>query len=157
MMLKLLNLHTHSMRRSQWVANPPALKQKFLLVFCNMYVEEANNWRRANVCSRWYTNWKEDYGILHKYGCIRVLMVCFYSFIGLSTVLPCTSTSCANGGSCVNCVDPAGSYVSLCKCPPGFTGVRCETGMLLLPMQAWWLQLSSWCAFEMLLQPGLLN
>ena len=72
-----------------------------------------------------------------KMAALEFLMVCFYSFIGLSTVLPCTSTSCANGGSCVNYVDPAGSYGSLCKCPPGFTGVRCETGMLLLPMQEW--------------------
>ena len=39
----------------------------------------------------------------------------------------CVNHTCANGGSCV---DGYNNYS--CNCLPGYTGERCETGMLAL-------------------------
>lgn len=45
----------------------------------------------------------------------------------LSDFDECSLKPCLNGGTCYN---NEGSYT--CFCPPGWTGVNCETGTLML-------------------------
>ena len=50
-----------------------------------------------------------------------------HQFFPAPTVNPCQSSPCLNGGSC-----QVNGNNFFCQCPVGFSGTRCETGMLWL-------------------------
>lgn len=58
------------------------------------------------------------------------------SFVFLSTLVDvdeCASQPCQNGGTCE---DQINSF--FCHCPPGYTGIQCETGTKVsLPRKLW--------------------
>ena len=46
----------------------------------------------------------------------------------------CVSAPCQNGGTCT---DQVNSYT--CHCPPGYTGLQCQTGKICFSKECVWL------------------
>ena len=66
---------------------------------------------------------------------LLLLLLLLLSYCSVAAVDWCADVECLNGATCLN--RPVGF---LCICPPGFTGIYCELGKLVLTRLSWvWL------------------